>query len=587
MIGHKKMKKNIQSLILLLLIFLTNTAFAAVVPDYAQNKYQNKELSRAEKKCIEEGYNVTYASCGKMTAPTERCPHHDNYYKSCSQEQWCKNNNYRFTEAECSLPLYPIKMCDNGYHLYRQCKENIIKACEEEGFTSEEKCKLTEKRCPYSKNYGICCDSCPQFSHELNNIPVGYIAFGDTCTTCDDIVKTNVIPAPCEGYISCPYGPENSNTPSCQQAEKILYNACKTSNTYCIENGYASDICKDVEDFEVCPENDGYLRCKTNCLKVAKKAFPKADIFSKDITNPEINLQNDEVRSLIGLKHTDCRIENRPTITLNINSKSYEIYQSIFKRKISNINFKINFEEPLQLPADGIFENVKIDFSGNLPECPLSSKITEIKGTVSMNNAPQLCLGLKITNEAKFISDGGITGNIELGDDATLGLKGDLNGSLQTGNYSQVLIKGSLTFKDEFNSQADDMSIVFGCNSKNKIEKGIIADTSSIYLKSWANLDTPSISLHSTSDNPNLPNSLASIHMYKWSKIFTSYGSGDNAVIYPINENDNATGCDDKYYQHLGSAVQQNEQTMVIEPANLIEDKWQCRERTNKQLSCN
>lgn len=581
------MEKVILFFLSIFVVISANSSFAAVVPNYAQNKYQGKELSRAEKKCIDDGYNVTYSSCAKMTAPTERCPHHDNYFKSCSQEQWCKNNNFRFSEAECTLPLYPVKMCDNGYHLFRLCRENIVKACEDEGYSSEEKCKLTEKRCPYSKNYGICCDSCPTFTHELQNIPTGYIASGETCTTCDDVVKTNVIPAPCDGFIDCPYGPEAPNTPSCQQAENMLFNACKTSYAFCQENGYTSTTCQDIEDFDICPENDSLRHCRTNCLKVAQKTFPNADIFAADAANPQITLQHDEIRSLIGLDHPDCQNQQRPTITLNINRKSFEIYQSLFKRKISNLNFKINFEDPLSLPADGIFENVKIDFSGNLPECPMSSKLTEIRGTVSLNNAPVLCLGLKVANEAKFISSGSLKGNVELGDDATLGLKGGLTGSLQTGSYSQVLIKGSLTFKDEFNSKDDDMSIVFGCNSKNKIEKGIFADTSSIYLKSWAKLDTPSINLHSVSDNVNLPNSLSSVHMYKWSKIFTSYGSGENAVVYPISENEASTGCDDKYYIHLGSAINQEEQTLVIEPANLIEDKWQCRGRSNRQLSCN
>ena len=38
-------------------------------------------------------------------------------------------------------------------------------------------------------------------------------------------------------------------------------------------------------------------------------------------------------------------------------------------------------------------------------------------------------------------------------------------------------------FKDELNSEKDSESIVLGCNAKAKIEKGVIADTSSIFLK--------------------------------------------------------------------------------------------------------
>ena len=130
------------------------------------------------------------------------------------------------------------------------------------------------------------------------------------------------------------------------------------------------------------------------------------------------------------------------------------------------------------------------------------------------------------------------------------------------------------------------MSIIFGCNSKNKIEDGIFADTSNILLRSWATLDTPQIHLTSVSDNPNLPNSLASIHLYQWSKLLSSYGSGNSMVIYPIAENDNSDKCEDKYLLHLGSAVNKNEQTIILEPANLMEEKWQCRRLNKKQLSC-
>lgn len=69
---------------------------AAVAPEYADNSYSNHELTRAEKKCLDEGYKITYANCSNQTAPADQCPHHKSYYRTCSQEQWCRNNNFRF-----------------------------------------------------------------------------------------------------------------------------------------------------------------------------------------------------------------------------------------------------------------------------------------------------------------------------------------------------------------------------------------------------------------------------------------------------------------------------------------------------------
>ena len=153
---------------------------AAVAPEYADNSYSNHELTRAEKKCLDEGYKITYANCSNQTAPADQCPHHKSYYRTCSQEQWCRNNNFRFLNEDCKLPLYPLKMCDNQFPLYRTCQENVIKACEDSGFKSKDECKLTDKRCPYSKDYGICCGKCEDFSHILKQIPAGYVPTGET-----------------------------------------------------------------------------------------------------------------------------------------------------------------------------------------------------------------------------------------------------------------------------------------------------------------------------------------------------------------------------------------------------------------------
>ena len=109
-------------------LFWAAPVYAAVAPEYASTTYVEHPLTRSEKRCIDEGYKITYANCSNQTAPADRCPYHDAYYRSCSQEQWCRNNNYTFLADDCKLPTYPTKMCDNKYPMYRACQEDIDKA---------------------------------------------------------------------------------------------------------------------------------------------------------------------------------------------------------------------------------------------------------------------------------------------------------------------------------------------------------------------------------------------------------------------------------------------------------------------------
>ena len=99
----------LNKLLIIGLLLISAPAIASVIPEYATNIYAKKSPSRSEKKCMDEGFSITYENCPKMTAPTEPCPYHHNYYKSCSQEQWCKNNNYSYKLEDCQLPTYPVK----------------------------------------------------------------------------------------------------------------------------------------------------------------------------------------------------------------------------------------------------------------------------------------------------------------------------------------------------------------------------------------------------------------------------------------------------------------------------------------------
>lgn len=581
------MKKLIKYAVITVFVgLLSNFANSAVVPDFANNNYQNHELSRAEKKCLEDGYKITYANCNNQTAPADRCPSHDSYYRSCSQEQWCRNNNFSFLQSDCQLPEYPTKICPNQFPLYRSCQEDIGLSCEKAGYISKEKCKLSDKKCPYSKDYGICCGNCEGFSHLLSKVPEGYISNGETCITCKGIVKTNIKPAECTGFMDCEFGPFSDQTSSCLQGKKNLYSACKSAETVCKEHRFTNLSCSQTEDAEDCPYNKSLKKCATNCFKLAQSIYPQADIIASDIGNPVLDLTKKEIRSLVGLKHPDCQNLKRPTATIVLNESNFAQYQNIFERKIYDMTFNIDYKSPNSLPANGDFKNVKISFKGNPPPCPLLSSQTFTSGTVSFENAPTLCLNIKVADDSKLLSTNSIKGNIDLGKNSALGLKGDLIGYLKTKSYTNVFIKGKLDHEDLQNSTLDSESIVFGCNSKNKIVGGINANTSSVIVKAWAKLDTPNIVLTSTSNEISLPNSLGSIHLHKHANLFSTYGNDEETAIFPLVENGGDRNCEDKHYIHMGSAVDNAKQTATLEPSNRWEDRWECKKLSIKQQSC-
>ena len=561
---------------------LSISANAAVLPQYATNNYTNHPLNRSEKKCIEEGYKVTYATCTDQTAPIDRCPHNDTYYRSCSQEQWCRNNNFTFLKLDCKLPTYPLKICDNKYPIYRTCQENISKACEDAGYSSPDKCQLTEERCPYNSDYGKCCNACPDFSHDITAIPVGFVAAGPTCTTCDGITKTNIIENPCEGHNFCQYGPLSDQTPSCIQGTQTLYTECKTVETHCKENGYTQTSCATTEDALICPEYRHLKKCQTNCHKVASSQYPDADIISQSSVNPMIDMTKNAIRSTFGQISPECTSQERPEVTLNITDKNYEIYSNLFDRNISNINFIINFETSLPLSANGTLENVRVVMKGDIPECPFQGNKLHIKENVNFINVDSVCADIEISESSKFTTSGHVIGNINMQKNSSLGIKGNLNGSINSQSYCDILIKGHLKNTLSDNSYSSNQSIVFGCSSRAKIESGIDIKTSDIILKQRAVLDVPHIKLTSTSDNPNLTNTLSSIHLHRYSRMLTVY---DNTE-YPLVDN-NEIGCDDKYYTHLGSAVDLSKNSITIEPSELLSNKWTCQELTRKQLECN
>ena len=572
----------INKLAILVLFLLTAPAIASVIPEYATNTYTKKSPSRSEKKCMDEGYTTTYETCPKMTAPTDPCPYHNSYYKSCSQEQWCKNNNYSFKAEDCQLPTYPIKMCDNKTQLYRVCQQDIKKACEDKGFSHKDKCKITPQKCPYSDDYGICCTPCEGFAYDINNIPAGYIADGPTCINCDDITKTNVIENPCEGFVSCEYGPEKTETASCQKGPQMLYQTCKTPTTFCEEKGYTQTACSHTEDSELCPEYNNLMKCNLNCFKLAVSMFPEADIIDNDITDPKLDITKNILKSTYGKISDSCISNKRPEITLNIDSNNMEMYANILNRKINDVTLILNFIEPIELDINGEFNNVRIKVSGNQGECALRGRDIKVSGTLNISGANNICTNITIEEHGKFITSGNVKGNIDLKKYASLGVKGNVFGYLKAGAQSDALIKGILKYKDATNTSLDVESIHFGCGAKAKISGGIIAETANVVLQQRAIVDTAYIKMVSTSDNPDLPNTLSSLHIQKNAKIYSIY---DNSEFLLAENNDNIN-CDDKYVRHLGSSIDESKQSTSLEPSDLLSDKWQCRTLDRKQLEC-
>lgn len=568
---------------LLIIPFMCSSAQAAVSPEYAHNNYSDHILSRAEKKCIDEGYKITYANCDNQTAPADRCPHHDGYYRSCSQEQWCRNNNYTFLAKDCSLPTYPVKMCDNGFEIYRTCQKDIAKACTDLGFISASQCSLSDQRCEYDNNYGKCCNECPDYPYELNKIPEGYVSSNETCTTCEGIVKTKVIEAPCDDFMDCQYGPMSPQTPHCTKGQTVLYSACKTAETLCQEQGYLNNVCAPSEDEIPCPEFNNLKKCKINCLKYAQISFNEADIIENDVTNPNLDLEKKYLRSLYGEISPECVGETIPLVTINLNKNTLPFYRELFNRDITNIDFRVNFEEPLSLEANGTFDNVRIQVTGTPANCAFTGKKITIKEKFSISGVANLCADVEISDLSKFTISGDVNGNIDAGSNVSLGIRGNLNGGLTTKAYSEVFIKGAIVYNNKQANAPESDGITFGCNTRAKIINGITAKTANILLRQYAVIDTPSIKLISTG---SADSGAASLHLYKHSKITSNLG--DSEYFLSENEEDlSSTPCDDRYVINKASSISDQSPEMTLMPADLLEDKWQCAQLSRLQLKCN
>lgn len=579
--NREKMMRNI-GLIVGLGLF-TTSAWAAVVPEYATNQYTDHILSRAEKKCLDEGYKITYANCDNQTAPADRCPHHDSYYRSCSQEQWCRNNNFTFLPKDCLLPAYPVKICDNKFEIYRVCQKDTVKACREQGYSSITECQLSDQRCEYDNTYGKCCDDCPDYPYPLGNVPYGYTSNGETCTTCDGVVKTKVVEASCEGFEDCKYGPTSHHTPACRQGDKTLYSSCKTAQAVCHEQGYLLSSCEDTEDGIPCPEDAGLQKCQINCYKYALHTFSDSDIIAQNARNPELDPDKSSVMSLYGEITPDCVGTQIPTVTIDLNQNTFPIYRELFNRRISNVNFIINFEEPLTLELNGELKNVKILSQGSPKDCAFAGKQFTAGGKVSFGGTANVCADAVISDMTKLTISGDLNGNVSAASNTSLGIRGNLTGRLVMKSYSEAFIKGQLFYKNKQPNSPDAEGIVFGCNSRIKVVEGITAEAANILIKQYSIIDTPFIKLVSTGSSDS---GTAALHLHKYGKITSVLGDSE----YGLAENAESSGnivCDDKFVTHQTSSFNDSEKEIVLNPADTWDTRWQCGQLSRLQMKCN
>ena len=369
---------------------------------------------------------------------------------------------------------------------------------------------------------------------------------------------------------------------SCQKGKTILYQTCRTADEYCKDIGFDKTSCSATEDSQICPANEELMKCTLNCSKLATELFPEADIIDNDVTDPILDITKNTLKSTYGSISDNCVSKYRPTITLNISNENMDLYSNILNREISNVTLVLNYVDPIELSANGKFNNVKIKITGTPGECALKGLNINVSGILNISGADNICTNINIEEGGKFITDNNVTGNIDLGKNATLGIKGNLFGYLKAKSYSEIIIKGILKYKDAANNSLNNESISFGCATKAKISGGIIAETANVVIKQRALIDTAYIKMISTSDNPDLINTLGQIHIHKGAKVYSIYDSSEFLLV----ENNETINCDDKYTIHLGSSLDEAKQAKSLEPSELLENNWQCRTLDSKQLKC-
>ncbi len=176
--------------------------------------------------CVSSGYySILDVTCSQYSK-TEFCPENTSYIK-CDNVAWCQENGYNTTE--CSVPQYVSDQCPNGEALYRECVDDFARACSDLNSEYVLECEVGYTKseggeCPYSSDYGKCCNLCEDFPYLASEIGQGYL-LGDSCEACGEVTKYKRVVNPCAGYMSCPEGGKTGAS-TCWHGEDKWYSEC-------------------------------------------------------------------------------------------------------------------------------------------------------------------------------------------------------------------------------------------------------------------------------------------------------------------------------------------------------------------------
>ena len=176
--------------------------------------------------CMTDGYvSVTELTCPEHNN-VEYCPENSGYIK-CNPQQWCLDNGYELTE--CYSPEYLTDQCPNGEFLYMFCTEDFFRACSELSGDYVLECapgyeKSAGGECPYSDDYGKCCNKCEGFDYREQDVGQGY-HLGESCEACGGVIMYKRIANECSGYQSCPNGGRLGST-YCWHGDEKWYETC-------------------------------------------------------------------------------------------------------------------------------------------------------------------------------------------------------------------------------------------------------------------------------------------------------------------------------------------------------------------------
>ena len=240
-----------------IVFLISSNVYAAIcfLPDCHDKPMQFTPQGADE--CLADGYvSIDDLQCPQYTN-IEYCVENTSYIK-CDARQWCVDNGYEL--VECEIPEYLDGQCPNGENLYMYCTEDFMKACSElsadyvleceDGYT-----KADGEECPYSDDYGKCCNLCEGYDYLASEIGEGF-HLGDACEACGGVTKYKREVNACEGYQSCPDGGK-LGAATCMHGTERWYDEC-------CENLCNLDACPEGTDctYETCSGK----YCAVGCL---------------------------------------------------------------------------------------------------------------------------------------------------------------------------------------------------------------------------------------------------------------------------------------------------------------------------------